>query len=79
MLPHGHFQNTKQSSWYIFHDIINSVFILLWYCLPMISYRYSCKYAKVRVAYVDAILVPIGVPRVLYSGSYHVTSSITEV
>ena len=30
----------------------------------MILYRFFSKYAKVRVAYVGAILVPIAVPRV---------------
>ena len=33
------------------------------YFLPIISYRFSPKYARVRVAYVGAILVPIVVPR----------------
>ena len=41
MFPHGHFQNMKQLSKYIFHDLINSVFIL--YFLPMISYRFSYR------------------------------------
>ena len=34
MLAHGHFQNIKQSSKYLFHDVKNSVFIL--YFLPML-------------------------------------------
>ena len=59
MLPYGHFQNMKQSSRYLFHDLINSIFISL-YFLPMISKRFSSKYVKVRMAYIDAILVPIG-------------------
>ena len=63
MLHHGHFQNMKQSSKNLFHDLINSVFILF-YFLSMISYRFSSQYTKVRVAYVCAILVPIAVPRV---------------
>ena len=64
MFPHGHFQNMKQSSKYLFHDLVNSPFMLLLYFLPIILYRFSSKYAKVRVVYVGAILVPIAVPRV---------------
>ena len=29
----------------------------------MISYRFSSKYAKIKLAYVRAILVPIAVPK----------------
>ena len=29
MLLHGHFQNMKQSSMYLFYDLINSIFVLL--------------------------------------------------
>ena len=61
MSPLGHFQNMKQSSKYFLQ--VNSLFMLL-YFFPMISYRFSSKYAKIRVAYVRAILVPIAVPRV---------------
>ena len=57
MLPHVHFQNMKQSSWYLFHNLINSVFKVLYFYL----YRFS---SKARLAYVGAILVPIVVPRV---------------
>ena len=64
MSAHGHFQNMKQSSEYLFHDLVNSSFMLLPYFLPIISYRFSSKYARVRVAYVGTILVPIAVPRV---------------
>ena len=64
MLPHKHSQNMKQSSKYLFHDLINSVFILLLYFLPIILDSFSSKYAKVRVAYVGSILVPIAVPRI---------------
>ena len=34
------------------------------YLLPIISYSFASKYARVRVAYVSAILVPIAVPRI---------------
>ena len=61
--PHGHFQNIKQSSKYLFHDLVNSFFMSLPYFLPIISYRFSSKYAMVKVAYVGAILVPIAVSR----------------
>ena len=63
MLPSGHFQNMKLSSRYLFHDLINPVVILM-YFLPIISYRFSSKYAKVKVVYVGASLVPIAVPRI---------------
>ena len=46
MLPHEHFQNIKQQSKYLFHDQINSVFILWMNFLPIISYRFSSKYAR---------------------------------
>ena len=36
MSPHGHFQNMKQSSKYLFHDLVNSSFILLLYSSPII-------------------------------------------
>ena len=61
---HGYFQNMKKSSEYLFQDLVNFPFMLVPYFLPIISYRFSSKYAKVRVAYVGAILVPIAVPRV---------------
>ena len=63
MLPHWCFRIMKQSSRCLSYDIINSVFILLYFLL-MILHRFSFKYAKVRVAYVCGILVPIAVPRV---------------
>ena len=79
MLPHGHFQNMKQSSMYLFHDLMNSVFILL-YFLPMISYRFSSKYAEVGVVYIAAILVPIAVPVAENRFIFHWrTNSRTEV
>ena len=62
--PHGHFQNMKQSSKYLFHYLVNSSFMSLPYFLHIISYRLSSKYARVRVAYVGAILVPLAVPSV---------------
>ena len=34
ILPHEHFQSIKQSSRYLFHELINSVFILLQYFCP---------------------------------------------
>ena len=37
MSPQGHFQNMKQSSKYLFHDLVNSSFMLLPYFLPTIS------------------------------------------
>ena len=64
MSPHGYFQNMKQLSKYLFHDLVKSSFMSLLYFLPIISYRFSSKYARVRVAYVDAIFVPIAVPSV---------------
>ena len=64
MSPHGHFQNMKQSSKYLFRDLVNSSFMSLQYILPIISYRFSSQYTRVRVAYVGAILVPIAVPSV---------------
>ena len=64
MFPHGYFQNMKQSSKYLFHDLVKSLFILSPYFLPIISYRFSSKYASVRVAYVVAILVPKAVASV---------------
>ena len=64
LFSYGHFQNMKQSSKYFFHDLVNSPFILLPYFLSIISYRFSSKYARVRIAYVGAILVPIAIPSV---------------
>ena len=62
MLPHGHFQNMKQPSMYIFHDLINSVFIVLYFYLCFdIDFPLSML---MLVAYFGAILVPIPVPRV---------------
>ena len=63
MSPHGCFQNMKQSSIYIFHGFENSS-VSLPYFLPIVSYRLSSKYAKVRVTYVGAILISIAVRRV---------------
>ena len=54
----------KKSYKYVFHDLVNSPFMSLLYFLPIISYRFSSKYASVRVAYMGTILVPIAVPRV---------------
>ena len=64
MSPHGHGQNMMQLSKYLFYDLVNSSFIFLHYFLPIISYRFSSKYARVRVTYVGAIFVPIAVPSV---------------
>ena len=61
MSPLGYFQNMKQSFKYLFHDLVNSVFILL-HCFYWWFYRFSSKFVKVRVAYVAAILAPIAVP-----------------
>ena len=36
MSPHGHFQIMKQSSKYIFHDLVNTSFMSLLYFLPII-------------------------------------------
>ena len=52
----------KLSSKYIFHDLVNSSFMTLLYFLSIISYRFSSKHARVRVAYGGAILVSIAVP-----------------
>ena len=54
-----YFPNMKQSSKYIFHDLVNSPFILLPYFFYLTS-----KYAKVRVLCAGTILVPIAVSRV---------------
>ena len=54
----------KQPSKYLFYDLVNSSFMSLPYFLAIISYRFSSKYARVRVAYFGTILVPIAVPRV---------------
>ena len=64
MSSHGYFQNMKQSSKYLFRDLVKSSFMSLPYFLPIISYRFSSKYARVRVVYVGAIFVPIAVPSV---------------
>ena len=60
----GRFQNMKQSSKYLFYVLVNSFMALPYFFLPIISYRFSSKKARVRVAYVGAILVPIAIPRV---------------
>ena len=52
ILLHECFQNMKQSSRYLFHDLINSVFIFLLY------FHSNFKYANVWMVYVGAILVP---------------------
>ena len=62
--PHGHFHDMKQSSRYLFHDLLNSSFSPLPYFWPIVLYRFSSKYARVRVTCVGAILVPIAVPSV---------------
>ena len=62
MSSRGHFQNMKQTSKYLFNDLVNSSFKSLPYFLPIISYRFSPKYARVRIAYVGAILFPMAVP-----------------
>ena len=64
MSSHGHFQNMKRSFEYIFHDLVNSSFMSLPYFLPIILYRFSSKYDRVKVAYVGAFLVLIAVPSV---------------
>ena len=64
MFPQVQFQNMKQLTKYLIHDLVNSLFIFSSYFLPMISYKFSSKNAEVRVAYVGAIFVPISVPRV---------------
>ena len=37
MSPHGHFQNMKQLSKYLFHDLVNSSFMSLPYFSPIIG------------------------------------------
>ena len=64
MSPHVYFQNMKQSSKYLFHDLVNSSFMSLPHFLPIISYRFSSKYARVRIAYIGTIFVPKAVPSV---------------
>ena len=64
MSSHGYFQNTKQSSKYLFDDLVISSFMSLPNFLPLISNRFISKDARVRIAFVGAILVPITVPRV---------------
>ena len=64
MSPCGYFLNMKQSYKYLFHDLVRSSFMSLPYFLPIVSYKFSSKYARVRVAYVGTILVPIAVPSV---------------
>ena len=64
MSPLGHFQNMKQSSKYLFHNLVNSSFMSLPYFLPIISCRFSSKYTRVRIAYVGTMLVPVAIPRV---------------
>ena len=58
MSSHVHFKNMKQSSKYLFHDLVNSSIMLLPYFLPIISNRFSSKYARVWVAYVGTMFVP---------------------
>ena len=62
MSPRGCFQNIKQSSKYLFHDLVKSSFMSLPYILPIFSCRFSSKYARVRVEYVGVIFVPMAVP-----------------
>ena len=64
MSPHGYIQIMKQSGKYLYNDLVNFSFMSLPYFLPIFSYRFSSKYARVRVAYVGAIFVPIAVPSV---------------
>ena len=64
MSPHGDFQKMKQSSKYLFPDLVNSPFMLLPNFLPIISYRFSSKDVWVSVEYVGAILILIAVSRV---------------
>ena len=64
MSPHGYFQNWKQSFKYLLHDLVNSTFMSLPNFLPIISYKFPSKYARVIIAYVGTILVPIAVPSV---------------
>ena len=83
MSQHGYFQNMKQSSKYLFHDLVKSSFMSLLYFLPIISYMFSSKYARVRVAYVGAIFVPKAVPSIwIYKYIYmyiHIYSSIQSI
>ena len=51
MLLQEHFHNMKQSTTYIFHNEINCFDIVAVFSL-VILYRFSTKYAKVKVAYV---------------------------
>ena len=62
--PHGHFQNMKQTSKYLFHDLVKCFFYVVALFLSIISYSFSSKNARVRVAYVGVTLVPIAVPSV---------------
>ena len=64
MSLHGHFQNMKQSSKYLFHDLVNSPLMLLPYFFTIILYRFSTKHDQVSVVYISAILVLIAVTRV---------------
>ena len=43
--------------------MISYIMFLYYIFLPMILYRFSYKYAKISVAYVGAVLVPIALPR----------------
>ena len=49
---------------HLFYDLVNSSFVSLTYFLPIISYGFSPKYAKVRVVDVGYILLPKTLPRV---------------
>ena len=57
-----HFQNMKH--WLSIFFPCSSKFCFYIVFFPMILYRFSSKYAKVRMAYVGAISVCIAVPRV---------------
>ena len=58
MSPHEHFQNMKRSCRYLFHDLVNSPFILWSYFLPIISYRFSSEYARVIYMYIYRLKAP---------------------
>ena len=40
MSPHGHFENMKQSSKYLFHGLVNTSFMSFPYFLPIILFRF---------------------------------------
>ena len=54
MFTYEYFHNIKKPSWYLFHDLITSVFILLCF-FATISYIFSPKYGNARVAYIGAL------------------------